>query len=162
MAIGGMLTVALGGFLYLSKDNAGGVITSVDSPVITISREGDAVRYRDLNGEYRVRHAHIVINGWGFLRGGGVVQDKDGPTEVSRYALRFDDNPFPMSDLQVATKNGTQLSGVIRVPVEMLTDTEIRKRRPIHVYDRIEGRFVKVIARNAVTVQFKIPPPATH
>lgn len=159
LTITGMLAVAWGGFFYSGRVNAGSVITGVGTPTVTFSRTDDPVPYWDLNGEYQVRHARIVINGSGFLRGGGVVQEKEGATEVSRYALRFDDVPFPMSDLQVADKKGTRLSGMIRVSVEMLTDPEIAKPRSFRVYDRIEARFVPVAPEDAAIVRFGISAP---
>ncbi|MBC8138384.1 MAG: hypothetical protein H8F28_21100 [Fibrella sp.] len=159
--ISGMLTVTtVGGFFYLGKNRAESIITGVDSPVITISRAGNPMRYRDLNGEYQVCPARITITGSGFVSGGGgVIQGKEGTVRVSRYALRFDDVPFPMSDLPETGKKGNRLSGTLQVPVELLTESEINKPRGFHVYDRTAARFVKVAPETAAMVRFKMSEP---
>jgi hypothetical protein len=161
LAISGICMFSLGGYFYFGNNNAVGAVSGVDSPVLVFSAAEKPVRYRDHIGEYTVRNARIVINGFGFRPGGGgVIKSKHGEIRVSRYALRFDDAPFPMSDLQVTGKNGTRLSGVVRVPVEMLTDTEVAKTRSFQVYDRVEGRFIPVASEKATTVRFNTFPSA--
>ena len=158
LALCGVLTVCTGGLIYAGQPKAGTVITGVGSATLTLSRDGEIHSYRYLNREYCVRHAPIVLHGSGFLHGSGVVRGKNGDTPVSRYALRFDEMPLPMSDLQVTDKDGTRLSGIIRVPVEMLTDADPKKSHMFSVYDRIEARFVKAAPENVTAVRFSLAP----
>ena len=161
LVIGGMLAATAGGLCYAGGECAGGVVTGLDTPMIAVDGMGSAARYRDINGEYKVRPAHVRINGFGFRPGGGVVRGKAGAIPVSRYALRFDDAPFPLNDLQITGKKGTQLSGVVRVPQEILSDSEIDKPRSFRVYDRVEGRFVKTLSKDAATVRFTLSTPTS-
>lgn len=160
LIISAILTVTAAGTFYVRSGNADCLVTGVDSPVIPIPSSSTPVLYRDISGEHRVRPVPITIKGSGFSPGGGVVQGKDGPIPVSRYALRFDEAPFPMSDLKVADGGGTKLSGVVRVPIELLTDTTAREPHPFRVYDRIQGRFLPSIPKDAATVRFSLPPSA--
>lgn len=154
LVTGAVLAATAGALFYAGKDWNGGVVTGVDTPVIAVPQANGAVQYRDINGEYEVQSAQVRINGFGFLPGGGVIQGKEGPTHVSRYALRFDDAPFPLSDLQVTGQKGTQLSGTVHVPSEILSVSEIDKPRSFRIYDRVEGRFVKSLSADAATVRF--------
>ncbi|MBC8136763.1 MAG: hypothetical protein H8F28_12830 [Fibrella sp.] len=162
LALCGVLTVSVVGLIYagqtIARAVSGAVITAVGSPVLALPREGEIHSYRYLNRDYRVRHAPIIIHGSGFRHGGGIVRGKNGDIPVSRYALRFDEIPLPMSDLRVADKNGTRLSGAVRVPVELVADGDPKKPHSFSVYDRIEARFVKATPENVAAVRFSLAP----
>ncbi len=156
MVIGGILAAGAWGLFHAGEDRTRAVITGVGSPLPSLSRDGATVGY--LGREYRVRHAVIVIKGSGFQHGGGVVRGKNEATPVSRYALRFDAAPLPMSDLRVADRDGTRLSGTVRVPLELLEGAGLKRPHSFSVYDRIEGRFVETNPEHATTVRFTVAP----
>lgn len=134
-------------------DNA--VITGTNRSALTFGPTRDTTSHLFYNGSRTVWTTSIVLTGSDF--GAGAVTlpiAVPGFNTLSRYAISFVDEPDVQSDLTVGG-GGTQLTGALYVPAELVTTSELPVPRQIQVYDRLSRKYIPFspIALATVNVQ---------